>query len=330
MEKDKIDFVMIWVDGDDPEWLESYNFYKGADGDKRVARFRDMKLLHYWFRGVEKFTPWVNKVYFVTCGQRPAWLNLEHPKLVCVDHKDYIPEQYLPTFSSHAIEDNLHRIPGLGEQFVYFNDDMFVIAPMKPEDFFRKGLPCEAAVMNYLSPRSEPLNLVPFVNTAVINRNFTKKEVLRKNISKFYTLRYHKYFFKNVQFIMGKWFPGFKYFHLPTAFLKSTFEEVWEKEPAILERTTSHRFRILTDVNQWLFKDWQICQGKFYPRDPNIGYYGVLKNRTDLQQCVEAMRSGKYKMVCPNDDDMDEFDLMISELTAAFEEILPDKCSFEL
>ncbi len=288
-----------------------------------------MELLQYWFRGVEKFTPWVHKIFFVTCGQRPAWLNTNHPKLVCVDHKDYIPEQYLPTFSSHAIEDNLHRIKGLSEKFVYFNDDMYIIAPMKPEEFFKNGMPCESAVMNYLSPRSEPLNLVPFVNTAVINRNFVKKDVLKANIGKFYTLKYHKYLLKNIQFIMGKWFPGFKYFHQPASFLKSTFEEVWEKEPAILEKTTSHRFRILTDVNQWLFKDWQICKGQFFPRDTNIGYYGVISTREDLMQAVAAMRTRKYKLFCPNDEDMEDFDLMIEELTKAFDEILPDKSKFE-
>ena len=258
MEHEKIDFVIIWVDGDDPEWLESYNHYKGEGGDKRVARFRDMQLLQYWFRGVEKFTPWVNKIYFVTCGQRPSWLNVNHPKLVCVDHKDYIPQKYLPTFSSQAIEVNIHRIKGLSEHFVYFNDDMYIIAPMKKEDFFKNGLPCESAVMNYLSPRSEPLNLVPFVNTAVINRNFNKKDVLIRNMSKFYTPKYRKYLLKNIQLTMGKWFPGFKYFHQPASFLKSTFAEVWKKEPEVLERTTAHRFRVLTDVNQWLFKYWQI------------------------------------------------------------------------
>ena len=70
-----------------------------------------------------------------------TWLNTENPKLTVVNHKDYIPEEYLPTFSSHPIELNLHRIKGLSEQFVYFNDDTFIINAMQPEDFFKKGLP---------------------------------------------------------------------------------------------------------------------------------------------------------------------------------------------
>lgn len=136
MRKDTIDFVLIWVDGNDPKWQTIFMKYKENDGDKRPLRFRDMGTLRYWFRGVEKFAPWVNKVYFVTCGQRPNWLNTANPKLVCVRHDEFIPEKYLPTFSSHTIEFNLHRIPGLSEQFVYFNDDMFLIRETYRKDFF--------------------------------------------------------------------------------------------------------------------------------------------------------------------------------------------------
>lgn len=69
-----------------------------------------MGYLKYWFRGVEKYAPWVHKIYFVTCGQKPDWLNENHDKLVLVNHEDYIPHEYLPTFSSHTIELNFHRI----------------------------------------------------------------------------------------------------------------------------------------------------------------------------------------------------------------------------
>ncbi len=327
---EKIDFVIIWVDGDDPEWQKEYNKYRNVDGDKRNSRFRDMELLQYWFRGVEKFTPWVNKIYFVTCGQKPTWLNTNHPKLVCINHKDYIPKQYLPTFSSHTIEDNLHRIKDLSERFVYFNDDTFIIKSMQPEDFFKNGLPCESAVMNYSAPRKEPLNLVPFVNVATINRNFIKKDVLRKNLRKFFSFKYNKYLIKNFQFIIGTWFPGFKYFHLPTSFLKSTFEEVWQKEYDLLDKTSSHKFRVLTDVNQWLFKDWQICSGKFYPRNTNIGYYAVIDSDTALYNAIAAMKKRKYKLFCANDEDYENFDLMKSELKKAFNDLLPEKSKFEI
>lgn len=324
-----IDFVMIWVDGNDPAWQKEFMKYQDDAGDRREHRFRDMDLMRYWFRGVEQFAPWVNKVYFVTCGQRPAWLNTEHPKLVCVDHKDFIPAQYLPTFSSHAIEVNLHRIEGLSEQFVYFNDDMFLTAPTEPELFFRHGLPCDSMVINYFAPRTEPLNLVPFINASVINRHFVKKNVMRAQAGKLFTLKYHKYLLKNIQFIMGKFFPGFKHFHLPASFLKQTFAEVWAAEPAILERTTSHRNRVLTDVNQWLFSNWQFCTGKFMPRDVNTGFFGSITDAESLEKTVRAIDSRKYQLLCANDEGIEDFEGMKRELKAAFERLLPERSSFE-
>ena len=139
-----IDFVVLWVDGSDPVWQAEKAKHQGKtlDDSNSVNRFRDWGLMPYWFRAVEKFAPWVRKVHFVTCGHVPAFLNLEHPKLHHVKHADFLPAEALPTFSSHAIEMNIHRIPGLAEQFVYFNDDMFLIRPVPETAFFRDGLPC--------------------------------------------------------------------------------------------------------------------------------------------------------------------------------------------
>ena len=42
----------------------------------------------------------------------------------------------LPTFSSPAIESHLHRIPGLSDKFLYFNDDVMFGSEVWPDDFF--------------------------------------------------------------------------------------------------------------------------------------------------------------------------------------------------
>ena len=107
----------------------------------RTADFGTGKICSIGSEVLKNFAPWVNHIYFVTWGHIPSWLNTDHPKLTVVKHEDYIPKQYLPTFSSHPIELNMHRIRGLSEQFVYFNDDTFIINKMEPEDFFRNGLP---------------------------------------------------------------------------------------------------------------------------------------------------------------------------------------------
>ena len=174
-----IDFVLPWVDGSDPEWqAQRAKYSEGNKGfvDASIARYRDWDNLQYWFRGVEKFAPWVNRIYFVTWGHLPQWLNTKHPKLKIVKHEDYIPEEYLPVFSSRPIELNIHRIPGLSENFVFFNDDCFIIDMMKPTDFFRNGKPCDTAALDIL----DSYNLVPATSKLlamhVINKHFTKKK----------------------------------------------------------------------------------------------------------------------------------------------------------
>ena len=142
----KIDFVITWVDGNDPVWRKDFKHYSEIEGkevDKRPVWFRNWDNLQYWFRGVEKFAPWVNNIYFVTYGHLPEWLNVNHPKLQIVKHEDFIPKEYLPTFSSRVIGFFFHRIKGLSEKFVYFNDDMFLINNVRPDRFFRDGLPCD-------------------------------------------------------------------------------------------------------------------------------------------------------------------------------------------
>lgn len=126
-----IDFVVLWVDCNDAEWQKEKNRYAGIkDIDNSVIRYQDWENFKYWFRSVEKYAPWVNRVHLVTNGQVPDWLNTECPKLNLVKHSDYMPSSSLPTFNSNAIEVGIWEIPGLSEHFVCFNDDVFLTAPV--------------------------------------------------------------------------------------------------------------------------------------------------------------------------------------------------------
>jgi len=66
-----IDFVIPWVDGGDHHWKELFEQYSPDENtvDARTERYRDWGLLKYWFRGVEKYSPWVRKIHFITQGQ---------------------------------------------------------------------------------------------------------------------------------------------------------------------------------------------------------------------------------------------------------------------
>ena len=182
-----IDFVIIWVDGNDKEWRAEKDKYddKPVSTSNSEVRFRDWDNLQYWFRGVEKFAPWVRKIHFVTWGHLPKWLDTSNPKLNIVNHKDYIPEKYLPTFSSHTIELNLHRIEGLADKFVYFNDDMFITAPTKAEDFFKNGKPCDTVAMDCIYFNKDSAGFFNGANLNIINNHFNKRASIKKNFKKF-------------------------------------------------------------------------------------------------------------------------------------------------
>ncbi|KAG6960705.1 hypothetical protein JG688_00009451 [Phytophthora aleatoria] len=153
-----IDVVYTWVNGTDPRWKAEKEFWhkhwiasltgqplpvwgqeatvKGKDDSNSDNRFRDNEELRYSLRSLEKYAPWVRHIYVVTDGQIPSWLDIESPKLSIVKHSDiFANKSHLPVFSSPAIEWNLDNIPGLSDMFLYFNDDVFLGSPVRPEDF---------------------------------------------------------------------------------------------------------------------------------------------------------------------------------------------------
>ena len=330
---DKIDFVILWVDGSDPEWQRQREYFSAPEDNNGTDenRFRDWGLLRYWFRGVERYAPWVNRVFLVTDGQVPCWINRKHPKLRLVKHEEYIPKRYLPTFNSNVIELWIHQIPDLGEHFVLFNDDMYLTAPVEPEDFFRKGLPCDSAVMDIVTTPG-PEDCLPHMqinNFALINRHFNKKKVLRKNMRKFFTPAYGSGLIRNVLLLPFQYFSCFRDSHLPTSYLKQTFFRVWEKEGDILEECGGHRFRSKSDVTHWLFKCWQICEGNFAVRSVRWGHHFELWE-DDLEEICRSLKKQKYHAVCLNDSKTDiDFETVRKRLSECFETIFPDMSEFE-
>lgn len=142
-----IDVVYTWVDGADPAHAAKRAACLATqtgihDNGLDRARFRDNEELRYSLRALEACAPWVRHIILVTDGQCPNWLRRDHPKVRLVDHTAFIPAQYLPTFNSHVIEAYLHTIPGLAEQYIYLNDDVFLGRPCHKTDFFTaSGLP---------------------------------------------------------------------------------------------------------------------------------------------------------------------------------------------
>lgn len=330
MENTGVDFVIIWVDGSDRQWLEEKNRYSPDDRKFNVndVRYRDWNILRYWFRCVEAYAPWVRKIHFVTCGQVPEWLNLEHPKLHFVQHKDYIPQEYLPTFSSHPIELNIHRIAGLSEKFVYFNDDMFFAAPVTPEDFFHNDLPKCCAVLNPPTANIHGIGTIIMNNLGVIAEHFDFKTQFAASWKKWLTPVYGTKLLRTFLLLPWRRYLGFLDLHLPLPLLKSTMEEVWHVEEALLNKASSHRFRNDSDVNQWLMSYWQIAKGEFYPMSPKVGR--LFDVSRDMDSIVSTIENKSMKMICINDSEkIQDFEALQARLIGAFEQALPQKSSFE-
>jgi hypothetical protein len=132
-----MDVVITYVDGNDPVWQKDYERFTNVPILQK--RFRDWGTLKYLLRGIQVNMPFIRNVYLVVShpSQVPQWVDRNNLKIVL--HEDIIPAEYLPTFNSTTIEMFLHRIPGLDEQYIYFNDDIFPVMPSVPEDFFRDG-----------------------------------------------------------------------------------------------------------------------------------------------------------------------------------------------
>lgn len=329
----EIDFVITWVDMNDPNWKKDFAKYSGkidnTVNELSEARFRDYGLLKYWFRGVEKFAPWVRKIHFVTCGQKPDWLDENHPKLNLVNHEDFIPKEYLPVFNSNVIEIYLHRIPDLAEQFVYFNDDVFLINQVQPTRFFENGLPKDIAAFRTNFGRSQFGKMLKN-NIRLINKYFDKQEVFKRDYDKWFDPSYGNKRRMTSLFKYKKKFSTLRTPHNTKSFLKSTYEEVWDKCGAELTEMSSHRFRSDNDLTPELFKTWQICSGNFLAYNTYLDakmFPLVLKSK----QAIKAIREQSYSIVCVNDNvHIRNYDTVLEELKSSFDSILPKRSKFEI
>lgn len=327
-----IDFVVLWVDCNDAEWQKEKQKYSGVkDIDNSVIRYQDWENLKYWFRSVEKYAPWVNRVHLVTNGQVPAWLDTECPKLNLVKHSDYMPITALPTFNSSAIEVGIHAIANLSEQFVFFNDDLFLTSPISKKYYFDNGVPVDMA--GFISaPRTNSDNVFSFLmknNSDVIFSYFNKKEIVINGWRRWFRPWYGKTFFRSLVYALRKGRVGFVIPHLSTPYTKTDFKRVWEKESDKLIATQHNRFRAKTDVTHFLFRNWRMCVGDFVSRKSKGKYFSV-KNIADAKKIASAIIENKYPEICINEQCSGEiFEEIKKVVNGAFEQKLPQKSIFE-
>lgn len=332
-----IDFVLPYLDPSDQAWQADFRFYNQNVNPAESARFRDWGWLRFWLRSIERYAPWVHRIFILSSNPRPDWLDDENERIRWVDHRAFIPEEFLPVFCANTIELNLHRIEGLSEQFVYFNDDMLLNAAVTPDFYFRDGLPVDAtAEALFFMPHCEDgtwgTQLMEFCDVGILKRHFVRSEVVRGHRSKWFGAYLpFKYRLKAFLISWQRQFINFNTPHFEKPLLKSVFEEVWNVEPEFMRKSCT-RFREDASANVYLMRLWHLASNRFYPDRCRLEghYYPILPEWMD--SICEEIEKGTTPSICLNDvpDCSYEFYLQARErLLKVMERKYPKRSGFE-
>lgn len=336
-----IDFVVLWLDSNDPKWQKDYAEYSPqskSESGKGSVRFRDHDTFKYWFRAVENYAPWVHKVFLVTNGKFPDWINKNCSKLVLVEHADYIPKQLLPTFNSSVIEVFLNRIQGLSEHFVYFNDDFYLNSPVKPEYYFKNGLPCdnnkETCFNVPIYTKEDRFGICHSMLTCIglVNGHFNRWETVLQSPKRWFGVHLGlKGILMSCLLAKQRLFIGFTNYHIEQAFLKSILDEVWMEEGTFISEKCT-RFRTDISATQYLFRYWQFASNKFYPQRKRRAFF-FLNKKEVIKDIEKTMMDNKCISFCLNDSAFcsdDDYEYLKEQLPLLFERKFPNKSSFEI
>ncbi len=341
-----IDFVILWTDGDNEEWNAVRNRYLPSKYDKNdshsSARFRDMGTLKYVLRSIETNCPWYNKIYLVTKGYHPEWLNIDHPKIELVNEESlFANKSCLPVFNSIAIEMNLHNIPNLSEQFVYLNDDMVIMRPTDSERFFK-----ENKAVDFLAhiplPRNRFFDFIKKRDTWTHSVNNTVK-LINKHFSpislpKRY-LYHHSYGLldKFNNFLLDKIFKKFiwvEHWHHPQPHLKKTLIDTYNVFTKEMEECSFSRFRSNDDLNPYIYRYYQLASAEFYPYKHNDAIVSNLSSQRVLIKLIRKLENNdSINFVCFNDSPQlsdVEYGEVQKNLLNYLEMRFPKKADFEL
>lgn len=324
-----VDIVIPWVDSSDVDWQKSYAEYSESRDIlmNGKERFRDYGTLKFLFRSIDKYAPWVNKVYLITNGQLPNWINLNNPKLVCIKHVDYIDKKFLPTFNANVIEGNVYKIKTLSDNFVLFNDDMIINNLTSKSDFFLKGKPRDSAVMSPVFPTITGIDNMVVNDLAIINKYFNKNVSIKKHIFNFFNVRYGAGNIKNLLLSPYSAYCGFYDYHIPYSYNKKTFEKVYSLSEIDSNKLFAHRFRTSDDVNDWIVRYWQLSSGEFIPRNTNFGKYFSIDN---IKEISKVLNEKKIKVICLNDKNIGEsFNKTVVHLESLLLKKFHEKSSYE-
>ena len=321
----KIDLVYLWVNGNDPKWIEKKAKYStDLDLSNRESfsecRYAENDELKYSLRSVEKYAPWVNKIFIVTDNQIPSWIDTSNPKIKIIDHKEILPEKALPTFNSIVIEIGLANIPTLSEQFIVANDDTLFYTHTKPSFFFtEEGKPIcrfRKKTMYYYEYKNKS-DYAQIVYASILR--------IQKDFDKLYAITPH---------------------HCMDAYNKSTYNECLAKYSEWVDSSYLNKFRTKNDIHRSIISLYSVVTGEGVFRLVNRynranTFFEKLKSiftksfsfdskniQIDRSNYINIIKRNNPKIICMNDNQKaNDSDRLRGK--NFLESLFPDKSLFE-
>lgn len=283
----EIDLVFSWVDGAEVEWQKARaarmaNFVVG-EGDDSEARFRQLDELKYALRSVHQYAPWIRNIYIATDSPRPKWL-AEHPRVTLMRSEDFFERHDdLPTHNSHAVESQLHNIPGISEHFLYSNDDMFFGRHVSPSMFFSPG-----GISKFIEARTRigmgesSVQRSGFENAARVNRRLLQQKFGA-------TITRHLE-------------------HAATPLRVSVMRELEAEFPEDFARTSASAFRQATDISvtNSLYHYFALLSGKAIVQTEAKVKYVDTTSIEGLRKMRSLLRKRSSDFFCLNDGSFPE------------------------
>ena len=297
-----IDYVLPIVNHRDKLWQRDFQkalFRAGVNQFSAGSRWRTWFTEKYIFRGIEENMPWIRKIHVLVAreSQVPKWLDTD--KVHVVYHRDIMPAKFLPTFNSQSFEMFLKNIPGLAEQFIYSNDDMFPLSPLKRTDFYKFGKPC--------------LHHDKRVWTALDTGIY--RHVCRQSlhlVAKDFGVDFGEYWLKDA--------------HGLSPMLLSTHEKVWElHEEELMASPTPFRSR--RNYNQYLFNYYQHLSGQYVDSTPPTKY---VDSKKPVKDVCDMILHGDGVFILNDCGSGEEWSRYRDQVIKAFEERFPNKSKYEI
>lgn len=307
----KIDIIVTYVNPSLPAWQEEFLEWKqkertsghflGTEQATGECRFRNWDTLKFWFRGVERNLTWINNIFLVIEDEShiPEWLNTSHPQLKIVYHRDYIPNELLPTFNSNTIEMFFYRIEELEDLYLLSNDDMFFANPVPKEYFYKNGyIIKDKAMALYRQGKNE------FERTLDNNHRLL---VQNKKINNRY-----------------QYIPS----HLVEIHQKSLEKKFVELNyKTIYAGLAFSHFRYITNHTNWMFND--LLKSLSNTRNSSLVYKHSYFTNLVSDGHFDTKKAAHAEMLCLNDTPKTNFEKAQPYMYSFLESIFPFKSSFE-